>query len=82
VGRVYSGVLGPLAMATVVARSIRHGWDSNTTLLAASLCLLAFALAGYVLGRIAESTVEDSVQARIAAELASREAGGPEQAAP
>jgi hypothetical protein len=73
-GRKYAGILGPLACATVVARGLlgRHGVEA--TLLQASLCLFAFAAAGYVIGELAGWIVAEALQGRMNAELAALEA--------
>jgi len=73
VGRIYSGILGPLAFLTVVARGFIHGASATSTLYWAWLALIAFAAAGYVAGAIAGRVVEDSVKATLAAELAANE---------
>lgn len=71
---VYAGILGPLAFVTTVARGLTHGGGTMSTLLTAWCCLLAFSAIGYVVGRVAEFIVADSVRSRIAAEVAAEEA--------
>lgn len=73
-GRKYAGILGPLACATIVARGLlgRHGVEA--TLLQASLCLFAFAAAGYVVGELAGWVVAEALRSRMNAELAAMEA--------
>lgn len=73
-GRKYAGILGPLACTTVVARGLlgRHGIEA--TLLQASLCLFAFAAAGYVIGELASWIVAQALEGRMNAELAALEA--------
>lgn len=72
-GRTYSGILGPLAFLTVVARGLIHGSTATSTLYWAWLAFVVFAAVGYLIGQIAASVVEDSVRASLAAELAARE---------
>ena len=69
-GRIYAGVLGPLACLAVVVRGILHNGTSQSTLGTASICLFAFALMGYVCGTVAGWIVNDSVRMQIAAEAA------------
>ena len=61
-GRTYAGVLGLVAFATVTARAVMSGGDVGTTLKTASICLFLFALIGFAVGLIAESTVTRSVE--------------------
>jgi hypothetical protein len=77
VGRAYAGILGPLALATVLVRGLRQGAAMELTLLAATIALCAFAVLGFILGIVAEWTVEDSVRSKIAAEVAAHEAAHP-----
>ena len=74
VGRIYAGVLGPLAVVVVVIRGLRRGAATETTMLAGALCLLGFAALGYIVGRIADGIVDDSAQTKVEFELAVREA--------
>ncbi len=69
-GRIYAGVLGPLALLTVLGRGLLHGGGVNGTLYAGWLALVAFAGIGYVVGKIAGGAVEASIRERLAAELA------------
>ena len=69
-GRIFAGVLGPLAFLAVVVRGILHNGSSQSTLQTASICLFAFALFGYVCGALAGWIVEDSVRTQVAAEAA------------
>lgn len=73
-GRSYAGVLGPLAFAILAARGLLAGAGAEGTMLAASAGLAIFSAIGYIAGRIAEFIVLDSVQARVAGEIAAHEA--------
>lgn len=73
-GRIYAGVLAPLALVTLLAHGWLGGQDVEATLWTAWYGLVAFAAVGYVIGRVAEFVVEDSVRSQVAGELASREA--------
>ena len=68
--RTYAGILGPLAFATSLVRGVLAGGGTEGVLGTAWCCLLAFAAIGGLIGWIAERIVEDSVNGRIAAELA------------
>ena len=67
--RIYAGVLGPLAMTTIIAAGLIHGRTRESIAFAAWVGLLAFAAVGWTLGWIANRTVEDSVRASIAKQL-------------
>ena len=81
-GRIYAGILGPLALAVVVVRSLRHGGNAESTLMVAALCLLGFAAIGYVIGTLAQWTIDDSVRARVEMELAKGPDKGQRKAPP
>ena len=70
-GRSYSGILGPLAFALTIARGVLFGGSVNETLLAACIGLFACGGLGYVVGQIAQSTVDESVRTRFAAQMQS-----------
>lgn len=69
-GRAFAGILGPLALVTVIARGLLHGAAVEATLTTGWLVLIAFAAIGYVIGELAGWTVDDSVRARFTAEMA------------
>ena len=73
----YAGILGPLAFLTSLARGAVHGGPVESVLLAAWCSLLVFAPVGYVIGRLAQRIIEESVSATISAELVAREAAQP-----
>lgn len=75
-GQTYAGILGPIAFLLTVARGLIHGGGAETTLKIACLCLFLFAGVGYLLGRIAEYVVEDSVRARLQIEIDAMEPEG------
>ena len=72
--RIYAGILGPLAFLTTLSRGVLHDGATDSILFSAWCALLAFSAVGYVVGRIAEQTVEESVRRRVAVELAAQEA--------
>lgn len=72
-GRTYAGILGPLALIVTIIRGFRYAAGVESTLLTATLYLLAFAAIGHVLGSLAEWIVDDSVRSKVAAEVAAME---------
>ena len=74
VGRTFAGILGHVALTLIVARGMRYGAGFNSTLCSALLGLAAFALLGFCAGTLAEWIVEQSVRARVAAEVESQSA--------
>jgi hypothetical protein len=75
-GRIYAGILGPLAMAIVLCRGLKDSGGVEGTLTLAILALVAFAIVGAVLGQIAQATVDESVRLKIEQQLAPRAAPG------
>ena len=63
-GRLYAGILGPLAFATALSRGLILADGVDATLKLAMGCLFVFAIAGFVIGGIAEATVLESVKSR------------------
>jgi hypothetical protein len=73
-GRAYAGILGPLAFIAVLIRGWRHGWPTESILLNAWLAFVALAIVGLAIGSLAGWIIDDSVRARMLAEMAAREA--------
>jgi hypothetical protein len=69
-GRAYAGILGPLAMAVVICRGWLVSAGVEGTLSHAVLYLALFAVVGAILGHLAQSTVDESVRARLEQQLA------------
>ena len=69
-GRLYAGILGPLAMAVVLCRGAKDSGGVEGTLVMAMFSMIAFALLGSILGHIAQTTVDESVRLKIERELA------------
>lgn len=63
-GRTYAGILGPLAFTTILVRGLVWGESVDPTLKLAMTCLFAFAGLGFVIGRVAEATILESVRTR------------------
>ena len=72
-GRIYAGILGPLAFAVVIVRGLIHGADAERTLQVASLTLIGFAVAGFAIGQLAQWIVDESVREKAEQELAAWE---------
>lgn len=68
-GRKYAGILGPLAFATVLFRGLVLADGLDPTLKLAMLSLFSFAALGFLIGRIAEATVLESVKSRFDLEM-------------
>ena len=64
-GRVYAGILGPLAMAVVMLRGVVCGADLEGTLITGIINLFAFSAVGLILGSIAQSIVDNAVWLKI-----------------
>jgi hypothetical protein len=78
VAHTYAGILGPLAMLAALMRGLTHGSGPETVVTAAWICLVVFACIGGAVGALAGWIVEQSVQARMLAELESHESSGNE----
>ena len=68
-GQTYAGVLGLLAFLVTVVNGLTSAGGTETTIKVACLCLFLFGAVGYLIGRIAQSAVEDSVRAQFQAEI-------------
>jgi hypothetical protein len=69
-GRVYAGILGPLAMAVVICRGWLGSGDALNTLSLATVYLAIFSVVGALIGQIAQATVDESVRAKLQQQLA------------
>ena len=69
-GRTYAGVLGLLAMTVVICRGVMSSSGVEGTCTLAVLSMFGFACVGSVLGHIAQTTVDESVRAKIEQGLA------------
>jgi len=69
--RRFAGILGLIAFAIVVVRGLLHAAPPQATLQTACLCLFVFAAVGALLGRVAETTVEESVRYQLTAGMPS-----------
>ena len=68
-GRVYAGILGPLAMAVVICRGWFGSGDALNTLGLATVYLAIFSVVGALIGQIAQATVDESVRAKLQQQL-------------
>jgi hypothetical protein len=69
-GRIYAGILGPLAMAVVIGRGLLGSGGVEGTLTTAILALASFAALGAILGHLAQNTIDESVRTRLEQRLA------------
>lgn len=73
-GRVYAGILGPLAVAVTICR----GWLAGLRRrgrhphLGIALYLALFAVVGAILGHLAQTTIDESVRAKLEQQLTHR----------
>ena len=68
-GRVYAGILGPLAMAVVICRGWLGSGGAVSTLSLAIVYLAVFSVVGALIGHLAQSTVDESVRAKLQQQL-------------
>ena len=68
-GRVYAGVLGPLAMAVVICRGWFGSGGVESTLGLATIYLAIFSVVGALIGQLAQSTIDESVRAKMQQQL-------------
>ena len=71
-GRVYAGVLGPLAMTVVICRGWLGSGGVEGTLTLATMHLALFAAVGAILGHLAQTTIDESVRAKLEQQLTHR----------
>lgn len=69
-GRIYAGILGPLAMTVIIVRGAKDSAGIEGTLTIAIVALTAYAILGAIVGRIAQATVDESVRWKIEQQLA------------
>ncbi len=68
-GRIYAGILGPLAMVVIICRGIRDSAGVEGTLVLAIIVLAAYSIIGSILGQIAQATVDESVRQKLEQQL-------------
>ena len=68
-GRMYAGVLGPLAMFVVICRGWLASGGVEGTLGLAILYLVVFSIVGALIGQLAQSTIDESVRAQLEQQL-------------
>jgi hypothetical protein len=68
-GPSYAGILGSLAYVIVISRGVLQGYAVEGTVKLSILMLFVFAAVGYVIGKIAESTIKDSIHVQLRREL-------------
>ncbi|QDV75232.1 hypothetical protein K2D_35210 [Planctomycetes bacterium K2D] len=73
-GRAYAGVLGSLAWAVTFARGALVGGGIEGTAKSAFIAMAALAGVGYIVGRIAEVTVDEATRQRLQRQLDELEA--------
>ena len=68
-GRVYAGILGPLAMAVMICRGWLASSGVESTLSLATIYLVVFSIVGALIGQIAQSTIDESVRSKLEQQL-------------
>ena len=68
-GRVYAGILGPLAMAVMICRGWLASSGVESTLSLATIYLVVFSVVGALIGQIAQSTIDESVRRKLEQQL-------------
>jgi hypothetical protein len=68
-GRLYAGVLGPLAMAVVICRGWMGSGGADGTLGLATLYLAIYSVVGALVGQLAQATIDESVRATLEQQL-------------
>jgi len=61
----YAGILGTLASTVVLLRSVKEGGAVEPAVVASLVGLIAFAALGFVVGRLALASIEESVRRRL-----------------
>jgi hypothetical protein len=69
-GRAYAGVLGYLAAVLTLARGVWSGGGLEGTLLTMLAVMPLFAAIGFVVGTIAQTTVDQAMREKLEVELA------------
>ncbi|MDA7951736.1 MAG: hypothetical protein MPJ24_09645 [Pirellulaceae bacterium] len=69
-GKHYAGILGIIAFLLALLRGILAGSRVETTLVVACACMFIFSLIGLIVGNIAYSTVNGSMEKVFEKELA------------
>ena len=67
-GGTYGGILSLVAFGSTLVRGLIHRGGAESTLQVAIIGLILFGGIGYLLGRLAEWTIEDSLRSRLRAE--------------
>jgi len=61
----YAGILGTLASTVVLWRSVKEGGAVEPAMIASLVGLIVFAALGYVVGRLAQASMEASIRRRL-----------------
>lgn len=67
--RTYAGILAHVGMLVVLFRALKNGAEFDGTILTALVAMGALAAVGMVIGAIGATTIEESVRAKMQAEL-------------
>ncbi len=75
-GRNYAGILGLLAFALACLRGVLWAQDAQSTLLTATVGLFVCGAVGFVVGAIAERTVDEAVRGQLLTALETEDRRG------
>lgn len=73
----YAGILGSLAFILTLTRGLIDGSSPSGILWMATICLLVFAMLGYISGRVADQILWDALEKQFRDKMQAREAGAP-----
>lgn len=67
--RTYTGILALVGMQVVLFRAIKNGAGYDGTMLQALIVMGSLAVVGWIVGAIAEATIDESVRLKMQAEI-------------
>ena len=76
--RTYAAVMALLGMNVVLLRGLKDGAGLDGTVIQGVVWLVLLGAVGWIVGAIAQATVDESVRTKIEAELATLNAAGQE----
>ena len=69
-GRTFAGILAMVGTTVVLIEAIRYGADLDSAMIAVIGWSMALAAGGWLIGVLAQQTVDESVKSTLEAELA------------
>jgi len=68
--RTYAVIMALIGMNVILMRAVKEGAGVDSTIISAIAWMIVLGLVGAVVGALAKTTVDESVQTKIKAELA------------